>query len=440
MAIMAILQQVSGRRKSLATASARIAAVMLTLVTMALAARRLSGEEFGFWTICFAVMNFGLALDLGFRYGIGNRMAALTAQSDSVKEQCETFWSVFHVESLIGLIGFVFCLGILPWFNWAGLFKIQSAELARQVQWLFPMVCGLIMLNQPLTVAATVFFARQEIVFVSFLAIVQSVILILIFGMALYVGKVPFIILSFFGAYLLCGLGVTLLLVRRNSWSWHWAPWREQWGILCSFMKPSLDFFVLGLSSMTAGFIGPIIAGAVGGLAMAGDFTLVQRVFGFLVTMHLALLSPLAPAYTYHARLGDWDWIRKKFRICVWRIWPLMFVAGGFVIWLGHPLILRLWTGRWITDYWLAGLFALGVILSGWVNTYSVLLNSLGIVRRQAVLSVMMLVPLVGLPIVMGKYMGVHGVALASVGCIAPSTLLYVIWVRSVINQRLINI
>ncbi|MEI8140025.1 MAG: hypothetical protein WCI03_09170 [bacterium] len=437
---MAALKQASGRWRSLATASARMAAVVSILVTMALASRRLSGEAFGFWAICFGFMNFGMALDLGFRYGLGNRMAALTAQSDSEKAQINVFWTVFHAESLIGLVGFTICLGVLPWFDWAGLFKIKSAELAGQVQWLFPMVCGLVMLNQPLTVAATVFFARQEIVFVSLLAIVQSVILILIFGVALYVGNVPFIVLSFFGAYLLCGLGVTLILIRRYGWSWRWAPWREQWSVLRSFLKPSLDFFVLGLSSMMAGFIGPIIAGAVGGLVMAGDFTLVQRIFGFLVTMHLALLSPLAPAYTYHARLGDWDWIRNKFRICVWRIWPLMFVVGGFAIWLGHPLILRLWTGRWITDYWLAGLFALGVILSGWVNTHSVLLNSLGIVRRQAVLSVVMLVPLVGLPVVLGKYMGVHGVALAAVGCIAPSTLLYVMWVRSVINRRLVNI
>lgn len=433
---MATLQKVSGRWRSLATASARMSVVLMMLATMALATRRLSGEEFGFWAICFAVMNFGLALDLGFRYGLGNRVAALTAQSHSEKEQCDTFWAVFHVESMIGLIGFVFCLGVLPWLDWAGLFKVQSVEFARQVNWLFPLVCGLVMLNQPLMVASTVFFARQEIVFVSLLSIAQSGVLILTFWLALHVGGFPLVVLSFFGAYGLCGLGVTLFLVRRYGWRWRWAPWREQRAILNSFIKPSMDFFLLSLSSMTAGFIGPVVAGAAGGLAMAGDFSLIQRIFGFLVTLQLALLAPLAPAYTYHAHLGEWEWIRGKFQFCVRRIWPLLFIAGCLIIWMGHPLILRLWSGRWISDYWLAGLLAIGVMLAGWSNTCSVLLNSLGLIRKQAVLSVAMLIPLVGLPVVLGWYMGIYGVALASTGCALPSTIFCTLWVYDAIQRK----
>jgi O-antigen/teichoic acid export membrane protein len=439
MTILATLQQAPARWQSLAAASARVVAVALVLATMALAARQLSGEAFGFWAICFAVMNFGMALDLGFRYGLGNRVAALTAHAQSEGEQRETFWAVFHAESLIGLIGFGFCLLVLPWFDWAGLFKIQSPELARQVHWLFPLVCGLVMLNQPLMVAATVFFARQEIVFVSFLSIVQSGLLMVVFGLALQVGGLPVIVLSFFGVYGLCGLGVTLLLVGRYGWRWRWAPWRGQRAILRSFFKPSLDFFFLSLSSMTAGVIGPLVAGAAGGLAVAGDYSLIQRMFGFLLTLHLALLAPLGPAYTTHARLGDWDWIHKKLRFCVRTIWPLLFVAGGLAIWAGHPLILRLWSGRWIGDYRLAGLFAVGVILSGLTNTYSVLLNSLGIVRMQAVMSVAMLLPLVGLPVVLGKTMGIHGVALAAAGCAVPGAIWYAAWVRSALGRRVLN-
>ena len=436
MAIMVALQKVSGRWRSLATASARIATVLMMLVIMALGTRRLTDEAFGFWVICFAVMNFGMALDLGLRYGVGNRIAALTAMPGSDHEQCDAFWAVFHAESVIGLFGFILCLGVLPWIEWGGLFKIQSANLARQVQWLFPVVCGLVLLNQPLTVAGSVFFARQEIVFVSLLGVVQSGLLILMFWVALNVGDFPFVVLSFFGVYCLCGLGMTLLLVSKYGWGWSWTPWRKQWGIVRSFVKPSLDFFVLGLASMTAGVISPVIAGAVGGLAIAGEFSLIQRLFTFLVTLHLALLAPLAPAYTYHARLGEWDWIRRKLGLCVLKIWPLLFVLGGLAIWAGHPLILRLWSGRWISDYVLAGLLLLGVVLSGWANTYSVLLNSLGIVRVQMVLSLAMLIPVVGLPVVLGKSMGVYGVALAGVICAFPGAVCLVFWVRRAFRKK----
>ncbi len=437
---MITFQQASGRWRSLAAALARVAAVILVLVTMALAARRLPGEEFGFWVICFAVMNFGLALDLGLRYGLGNRMAALTARAHSDREQRETFWAVFHVECLVGLVGFMFCVGVLPWLDWGGLFKIQSPALARQVQWLFPVVCGLVMLNQPLTVAATVFFARQEIIFVSLLSIIQSGVLMVVFGLVLQAGNFPVLVMSFFGVYGVCGLGMTLVLMGRCGWRWQWTPWREQGAVLRSFLKPSLEFFVLSLSAMTAGVVGPVIAGAAGGLVVAGDFSLIQRIFGFLATFHLALLAPLGPAYTVHARLGEWEWVRKKLQVCMRRLWPLLFVAGGMVVWAGHPLVLRVWTGRWIRDYELAGLFALGIILTGAANTYSVLLNSLGIVRCQATLSLLMLIPLIGLPIVFGRYMGIHGVALASVLCVLPGALLGMAWARTALERRQVHV
>lgn len=417
-----------------------MAVVLMMLATMALASRRLSGEEFGFWAICFAVLNFGTALDLGLRYGLGNRIAALTAQTGSEEEQRKTFWTVFHAESMIGLAGCIVCLVVLPWFDWAGLFKVQSRELAGQVRWLFPVICGLVVLNQPLLVASTVFFARQEIVFVSMLTVIQSGFLIVVFWLSLGSLSFPFIVLSFFGLYWLCGVGVTYILVRRYGWYWRAMPWREQWSVLRSFLRPSIDFFILCMASMTAGVIGPVVAGAAGGLVMAGDFSLIQRIFSFLATLHLALLAPLGPAYTFHARSGDWDWIRKQLRLCVWRVWPLMFVVMGALIWWGHPVILRLWTGRWISDYTLAGLFALGIVLTGWANTYSVLLNSLGVVRVQAVLSVMMLVPLVGLPVVLGKLMGIHGVALGSVVCVVPGAVLCVIWANAALKNRTVNV
>ena len=440
MALMATLQQVSVRWRSMATASARMAAVILMLVTMAVASRRMPGEAFGFWAICFAVMNFGMALDLGLRYGLANRMAALTAQPDSEGEQRDTFWAVFHAESLIGLVGFMLCLGILPCIDWAGLFSIHSLELAREVHWLFPLVCGLVMLNQPLMVAATVLFARQEIVFVSFLAIVQSVILVVVFGVALHWGTFPTVVLSFFGGYWLCGVGMTLVLMKRYGWRWYWTPWREQWAIVGSFIKPSLDFFVLSFSSMTAALIGPLVAGAAGGLVVAGDFTLVQRMFGFLVTLHLAFLAPLSPAYTYHARLGDWEWIRIKLRLCARIIWPFWFVMGGLVIWAGHPLVLRLWAGRWVSDYGLAGIMAVGVIVVGWWGTYSVVLNSLGVIRRQAVLSVVMLIPVIVLPVVLGRYWGIYGVAIASTVCALPGAILCAGWVRTALQHERLNV
>ncbi len=411
-------------------------AVASMLFIMALGARRFSGEEFGFWVICVAGINFGMVMDFGFRYGLGNRIAALSANAGSDEVQRETYWSIFYLETLIGGVGFVLCLSVLPWFDWIGLFKIQSVSLASTIHWLFPLVCAVVMLNQPLTIASTVFFARQDIMFASFLSVMQACILTLGFWLAMKSGNLILVVLSYLALYSLCGLGVTLILVQRCGLKWLLIPWRRQKDIIQSFWKPSRDFFVLSLVAAISGVMGPVIAGAVGGLSAGGNFSLIQRIFSLLVTMHLAVLSPLSPAYTYHARLGDWNWIVSKLRRCSKLYWPLFFLVGGLVIWIGHPLILRVWTGKWMCDYVLAGLLAIWGILCGWGNTYSVLLNSLGVVRIQAVLAIIMLIPAVGLPILAGRLLGVYGVALASVICAVPGAVLCVVWVRVALKRR----
>ncbi|OGC92563.1 MAG: hypothetical protein A2W25_12605 [candidate division Zixibacteria bacterium RBG_16_53_22] len=407
---------------------------------MALGSRRLATEEFGLWTILFALMNFATAVDFGFRYGLGNRLAALKAVPNSDDEQRDSFLAVFHLECLIGLAGFLLFLGLLPWVDWPGLFKIQSPVLAAQIRWLFPLVCGLLMLNQPLTLASTAFFADQQIVFISILSAVQWGLLVLAFWVGLYAHSFPALVLAFFGMYLLCGGGVTVLLAVRRGWRWNWSPWRHQKSILRSFSRPSLEFFALSLSAMTANLIGPFLAGVVGGLKSAGDFWLIQRIFGLLLTLHLALLSPLAPAYTFHARQGDWVWVKNKFLYSVRVVWPLLFIGGGLALFLAHPLLLRLWSGRWIGDYWLAGLLAVSAILAGWANTHSILLNSLGIIRVQVVYSWIVLIPVIVLPVIFGKIFGIYGVALASAVCTAPATFLYIGWVRSALEYKQLNI
>jgi stage V sporulation protein B len=229
---------------------------------------------------------------------------------------------------------------------------------------------------------------------------------------------------------------MTLFVVVWKRWRWSLPNWRQQAALLKSMSGPSLDFFWLNMSSMATALLGPFLAGAVAGLATAGDFALIQRIFGLLVTLHLALLSPLSPSFTRHASENDWGWITKKFTLCVKRFWPAVFLGGGLVLAVIHPWILQLWTGRWISDYGLVAFLASAAMATGWANTHSVLLNSLGAVRRQALLSLVMLIPVVALPLLLGKFLGVYGIALATTICIMPSAILTTQWVHSALHNK----
>ena len=422
------------------TTGARLAAVGALLGLMAVGARRFSVEEFGLWAIIYSLMNFALAGDFGFRYGLGNRLAALRAVADSDDERRETFLAVFHLEWAIGLAGLAACMLGLSLIDWARVFHIQNLAFAAQTQWLFPLVCGLLMLNQPLTMAGSAFFADHQIEFISALMVGQSVLLVAALWLASYNGSFAIVLLIFFGTYLAAGGVITLLLFRRMRWRWSWPPLDRQWAIVRSMSKPSLDFFVLSLSAVTATTAGAFLAGVVGGVQSAGDFSLVQRLFNLLVAIHMAALTPLAPAYTLHAKQGDWEWIAAKLAVTVRVVWPILFVAGGALLLLSHPLLLRIWSGKWLTDYPLAGLLAAAAVLTGLANTYSILLNSLGAVRVQAVLGVVMIIPVIALPLVLGHWFGIRGVALATCICSLPACVVTWKYARHVLDQRYLRI
>ena len=60
---------------SVASVGARVTTVASMLVITAIAARMMTKEEFGLWTILVTFIYLSWALDLGFRYGMGNRLA-----------------------------------------------------------------------------------------------------------------------------------------------------------------------------------------------------------------------------------------------------------------------------------------------------------------------------------------------------------------------------
>jgi O-antigen/teichoic acid export membrane protein len=412
-----------------------MAAVGMLLTVMAIGSRTFSAEEFGLWAVLYALMNFAMLGDFGFRYALGNRLAALKATS--VQDQRRiTFLSILHLQMLIGGLTALACFFGLQSVPWHEVFHITEPALAHQAGWLVPLVCALLLLNQPLSIASTALFADHQIGFVSIMGVVQSLILVSTFWIAATCCPFFIAIPAFFITYLATNAAVMIVMFLRMRWIWGMPPIPDQVKIIRSLGKPALDFFTLSLAATISATVGPFLAGMVGGIQSAGDFSLIQRLFNLLIAVHMAALGPLAPAFTLHAAQGDWDWVRAKFHVCIRLIWPVLFVGGGALIFLAHPLLLRAWSGRWSTDYPLAGLLALGTILAGWGNSCSILLNSLGAIRQQALLGVILILPVIAAPLLLGRAFGIHGVALGALLCGIPGAFFTWRWAGATLEAR----
>lgn len=421
---------------------ARLATLATTLTVSAFAARSFTGEEFGLWVIFQSVLLIGQNMDLGLRYGMGNRLAALTAlpEAERAGQIREVYLAVFNTLVVFG-VGTALVLGLvagfLPWSEWL---NIHQPDLVLSTPRLMSQVMVLLMLSIPGALAATVYFANQEIAAAGWVAVFNAI--LLLSGLVVSSQMLAFdgVVLVYFSSNLGYSLLVTFLLWRRKRWFWAWLGFRRQWSLISGFLTPSLRLFGLTLASILTGAVGTFVAGTVFGLVVAGHFTLMQRLFTFIQTIHMAVLSPMAPEYTRLAGTGHWARLREIHQRMLRHLWPAVFVLVAGVFCVLHPWLLRLWSGQEIMDYKLVLILWLLTAMQGWSNTCSVVLNSLGLVGFQTVIALVMIVPNVLVPYFLSQHFGQSGLAWGLVVCQLPVFMIWPLLTNKAIARKICRV
>jgi len=424
---------------SFATLCARLSTTASMLIINGIAARRMTHEQFGFWSILFSLNLFANGLDFGFRFTLGNRLAALGSRgAEGEEERRQTFLTILFLQVIIAAIGILLVIVLFPFIPWARCFKITDPALAAQVARLMPAVTAVMIACLPVALMWTVFFAYLEIKRASFLTGFSNILQTIIFAVVAFRLKFAGVILVYFVYNLAVSVLLTSYVFLHRKWRFSLVPFQRSRAIIASMSRVSFHAFFLTLSAIVSQILGPIISGAISGLAVAGDFTLIQKLFSSLATAHLAILAPLGPAVTREASAGNWDAVRRRLKVCVFQVWPALFILLGGAIWWFHPLLILLWAGHPLREYPLATLLLLWACLSGFLNTFSVFLNSLGLVKMQAAVSFAMILPSLLLPVFLSRWLGVPGIALSMVLCQLPGILIWPIYTRRALRLRML--
>ncbi|MCJ7813277.1 hypothetical protein MUP95_08200, partial [bacterium] len=116
---------------SAASAGARVTTVAAMLVTTGIATRVMTKEEFGLWAILVTFIYLSWILDFGFRYGMGNRLAALVAHSGgkATEAQKELYLSMFFFQGVIAIILTLIYIAASRFIPWAEILKIHQTDL-----------------------------------------------------------------------------------------------------------------------------------------------------------------------------------------------------------------------------------------------------------------------------------------------------------------------
>lgn len=397
-----------------ASASARLISVGISLFMVPLLLHYLGEERYGMWlTMTSLVSLLGLS-DLGIGNGLVNSLAQADGKSD--RDAAAQLVSSAAAALLIIAVGLgVAFLVAYPKVEWSNVLNIHTPTAIAEAG---PAVAALsvcFIASLPLGVVTRVRVGLQEGYVDSSWAIVGTVlslvaVLIAVTArlglpwLAAAIGGVPLIAVA--------GNGASLFM-REHPWlklRLHFVTRRA----IRSVLSVGVYFLILQTAAAVAYQCDTIIVAQVLGSAVVPQYAVPMKLFMTIPLLMSFVLIPVWPAYREAVTRGDNDWVRITFRRSLTMSLAFAVPVAVALTIFGQPVI-HFWVGDEIsaTPLLMVGLGAWAIVAAtgGVVST---LLNSLGVLRPQAILAVIMAVANVALSVALTHAIGVSGVVYGS--------------------------
>ncbi len=420
---------------SVAELGARGVVFATMFATIAIVSRSLSPEAFGVWSVLSALAFFGTSFDFGLGQAMRNRLTALTATQPRDRDlERRLFFSIWHALTFVAIVLIGILLLTSDMIPWVALLDAQDSTIASEIPFVAGTVACLFLSSMIFSLAGAGFYAYQESGIRSLFDVLQSLLLlatVLVFANRLQLSG---LVAAYYGA-LNIGLAIMFFaFLQRRNWTFQWIRTRVWLEHVRDLVPSSLAFWLLGVSALMILSTDPIIAARTLGLAEAGVFSVTQKLFTIVITIHFAFLTPLWAGYAHAIASQDWGWIRQAFKRSL-AITLGLAVLGSSTLALAAPTLLHVLLGREVHNWALIASLMAWVSMYAVINCYSVLLNGLGRVWVQTFFSVFGALVNWPLSLWLGGLMGAPGIVLGSIGSLLPALLSNVVQVHLLLKR-----
>jgi len=387
--------------------------MFLSVAQVPIAIHAFGEEGFGLWVTLTATVALLSFADFGITNGMQNRIAGAFARNDEYQIN-RVFWTATIVLAGVGALVFLISWMVVPFFNWASLFHVNTPALRSQTSFaLVLLVIGFAM-GLPLSTIPRLLAGIQQ----GWLqGIINLTISIWTIVAILFCARLKLDFLFFIGL-----IAIATPLVHLASYLWMHRvfpfvrPQRSMFSLmeLRSLAHLGWQFLIPQIGASVLAFAPQLIVSNSLGAAAVTPFNLCQRVVGVLQQIQTIALTPVWPAYSEAHQSGDIKWIRMAFGISLGGSVAIFALAALGFSQFGSALI-EFWTGSSseLPSPALINWFSAWLFLTGIGVPMAYLLN--GLSRLKGVLvygSLNMVATVVAMPIA-AKYFGASGVVMS---------------------------
>ncbi|WP_289757047.1 lipopolysaccharide biosynthesis protein [Muribaculum intestinale] len=378
--------------------------IIVQLLLVPLTLNYLSDELYGVWITLSSIILWIGFFDIGITLGLKNRLAEAIACSDFtlgkqlVSTSYATLTAIFIPLCIIGEL-------LIPHVKWCQILNISaqySTDITKVIQVIFACVCMQMIFNA----ISSVLSAYQKVALSSiFLPIGNLISLIVIYiltkctepslmNLVLSISYIPLIVLIF----------GNIICYKKHMKEVRPSIASVKIKLIKKLFSIGLGFFFLSLQYILIFQSTNFLISYTSSPIYVTQYNIAYRYLSITLMIFGIILSPFWPAFTDAYVKRDFVWMRQVYE----KLIKLYFIGviGLIIMVIIAPIIFKIWIGNEIKiPVTMTISVAFFLIIYNWSTLQSNLLNGIGVIRVQVIISIIGLTIFAPLALTLGhKY------------------------------------
>lgn len=421
------------KRNILGSLIIKAGSIIVQLLLVPLTLGYLSDELYGIWiTISSVVMWMGF-FDIGITLGLKNKLAIALANGDIYlgKRLISTTYGILCLIFIpLGILGYIFS-PLIPWTHILNVSDEYTTQLTMSIQVAVICICG----QQIFSVITPILQAYQKVALSSIFTPLANFISLFVIiyltkfstpSLYKFVSSVSFIpvIILFIGNLIYFFKIIPELKPSIKSFS----PI-----LIKDLLSLGFSFFFLGIQYIIVFQSINFTIATITSPIYVTQYNIVSRYLSIPLMIFSLILSPFWPAFTEAYVKNDYKWM-KNIYIKLSRIYVYCLI-GLIVMAILSPIAYALWIKNEVNiPYSMTCIVVMFTAIHSWNTLQQNLLNGIGIIRLQVIVTLIGSILYFPMAILLGKLYGVIGIILSITIISSIYSVLFTKKIRSVIN------
>lgn len=397
---------------------------------------QLDTVNYGIWLTLTSIVSWCSFLDIGLGHGLRNLLAEAIAKNEKniMKNLVGTSYAILTGIILI-LIPII--LISFPLFDWAKILNAPSS-MSKELLYLAIIVIICFFIQFVLNLINSILFAIQKPAQSSFITFIsQLVAFIIVYILSLQNKSYSLVtygsIISLIPIFITLIYTIYLFKTKLNFLSFSYK--NINFSLAPQLFNLGIKFFFIQLTAIILFQTNNLILTHVTGPEKVTDFNISYKYIGIISMIFTIIVTPIWSATTEAFHKQDYQWIKNTIKTL--RKIFLLISLVGIILALSSKFVYNIWLGNAVqVDYGVQFLILVYFIANMWCGIHCNILNGIGKVKLQFIITATEALIHLPLAILLGKIFGIYGVLTSMFLMTFINTIWEPIQINKILNKK----